>query len=161
MLILRAFDPVDWLMVCSWAFIFIVTLVIELETSNLTTIWFCVGSVVALVFGAIFGLPFVQIVVFLVVSLVLILVTRPLTKKMMQKDIIKTNADRLVGMIAVVTKEIEVGEVGEVKVENSQWRAVNNENLAFAVGEKVSVDAILGNKLVVSKISGPTNVEIV
>jgi membrane protein implicated in regulation of membrane protease activity len=61
-------------------------------------------------------------------------------------------------MVAVVTKEILPNEIGEVKIDNQLWRAVNNEGLAFQPGEKVIVDAISGIKLVVSKIDG--NVEL-
>ncbi|HNZ49972.1 MAG TPA: NfeD family protein [Bacilli bacterium] len=160
MLFLRAFEPVDWVMMVAWIIVFIVTLIIELETTNLTTIWFCLSSVVTIICGVLFAGPYLQIVIFVVLSLVLILATRPLTRKMMRKDIIKTNTDRLIGMIAVVTKEIHPNEIGEVKVENNLWRAINNDDLSFAVGEKVLIDAIVGIKLVVSKVDGNQNLEI-
>jgi membrane protein implicated in regulation of membrane protease activity len=79
---------------------------------------------------------------------------------MMQKDIIKTNSDRLIGMVGIVTQAIVPNEIGEVKVDNNLWRAVNNDNLSFVVGEKVLIDAIVGIKLVVSKIGGNNNVEV-
>ena len=38
-----------YIMIAVWAIIFIVTLIIELETADLTTIWFCVSSLVTLI----------------------------------------------------------------------------------------------------------------
>lgn len=160
MLFLRVFEPIDWVMMISWVLIFVVTLIVELETSNLTTIWFCISSVVTIICGVLFANPYVQLIIFIALSLILVLATRPLTKKMMQKEIIKTNSDRLIGMVGIVSSAIIPNEIGEVKVDNSLWRAVNNDNLTFAVGEKVLIDAIVGIKLVVSKIDGNDNVEV-
>jgi membrane protein implicated in regulation of membrane protease activity len=160
MLFLRALGTIDWIMMVAWVVVFILTLVIELETMNLTTIWFCVSSVITIICGILFAGPYLQIGIFVALSIILVLATRPLTKKMMSRDIIKTNSDRLIGMIGIVTKAIIPNEIGEVKVDNNLWRAVNNDNLSFDVGEKVLIDAIVGIKLVVSKIEGNTNVEV-
>lgn len=154
------FQFIDWFMIIAWALIFIITLIIELETMDLVTIWFCISSVVTLVCGILFASPIWQIIIFVVLSVVLLLATRPLTKKMMQRDIIPTNTDRLIGKIGLVTKEIMPYEIGEIKVENELWRAINKDGLTFNVGEKVSIDAIEGIKLVVSKL-GSTNIEVI
>ncbi|MGD9605152.1 MAG: NfeD family protein [Bacilli bacterium] len=160
MLFLRTFSSIDWIMMITWLAVFVITLIVELETSNLTTIWFCVSSVVAIVCGVFFADPYLQVIIFVVLSLILVLATRPLTKKMMRRDIIKTNSDRLIGMIGIVTKEIVPNEIGEIKVDNNLWRAINNDNLSFVVGEKVLIDAIVGIKLVVSKVEGNNNVQV-
>jgi len=86
---------------------------------------------------------------FLVVSILSLLVLRPLFHKYIRKNEIKTNADRLVGKIAVCTKAIADGDRGEVKIEGKIWTSISNENIA--VGEKVEVLAIDGVKLVVKK----------
>ena len=79
---------------------------------------------------------------------------------MMRRSIIKTNADRLVGTIATVTKGFEMGEIGEVKVDSIFWRAINLDGLSFTEGEKVMIDAITGTKLVVSKLDENKKIEI-
>jgi membrane protein implicated in regulation of membrane protease activity len=145
-------------MVAAWGIIFVVTLIIELETADLVTIWFSLSALITLICGVIFLKPLYQILLFLVLSVVLILATKPLAKKRMRGTYVRTNTDRFIGMVAVVTKEILPNEIGEVKIDNQLWRAVNNEGLAFQPGEKVIVDAISGIKLVVSKIDG--NVEL-
>ncbi|MFY9421739.1 MAG: NfeD family protein [Bacilli bacterium] len=158
LLILKSLGPIDWFMVAAWGIIFVVTLIIELETADLVTIWFSLSALITLICGVIFLKPLYQILLFLVLSVVLILATKPLAKKRMRGTYVRTNTDRFIGMVAVVTKEILPNEIGEVKIDNQLWRAVNNEGLAFQPGEKVIVDAISGIKLVVSKIDG--NVEL-
>ena len=86
-----------------WLVIFIVMLGIEIATLGLTTIWFAGGALLSTLVAAI-GLPlYVQIPVFLVVSVVLLLFTRPIAQKYFNKERIRTNAESLVGQIAVVT----------------------------------------------------------
>lgn len=147
-------------MIAIWAVIFVVTLIIELETADLTTIWFCVSSLITLI-CSFFSLDILyQIIIFVALSFVLILATRPLTKKMMNKDIIHTNTDKLVGMIATVTKKIIDGEIGEVKVDNNLWRAISIDGISINENEKVIVNSLSGNKVVVSKIKSDNDIEI-
>lgn len=147
-------------MIAIWAVIFVVTLIIELETADLTTIWFCVSSLITLI-CSFFSIDILyQIIIFVALSFILILSTRPLTKKMMNKDIIHTNTDKLVGMIATVTKKIVDGEIGEVKVDNNFWRAISIDGISINENEKVIVNSLSGNKVVVSKIKSDNDIEI-
>ena len=149
-----------WVMLSIWALIFIITLIIELGTADVTTIWFCLGALIALICAAIPIDPLLQILVFMGSSIILILITKPLTKNMMNKEIIRTNADKIVGMIGSVTKSIFPDEIGEIKVDNSTWRAICSDAVSIEVGEKVLVSAVSGNKAVVTKISNQSNIEI-
>lgn len=142
----------DIALIVIWSIFIVVTIIVELETADLITIWFTVGAAGALVAAALGASPLIQLGIFIVVSLVLLLLTRPLTKNMMKKEIVRTNADRLIGMTAVVTKAIGDGEVGEVRIEHAFWRAVNFNGQSFSVNEKVRIDAITGSRLVVSKL---------
>lgn len=151
MFLAKALAPMDWIMVVAWVLIFVITLIIELETLNLTTIWFCISSVVALICGIFFANPLLQIGIFVGLSMLLVFLTKPLTKKMMLTSVIRTNTNRFIGEVAVVVKAFSASEIGEVKIENELWRAVSDDELEFTAGEKVIVDAISGNKLVVSK----------
>lgn len=139
LLILKSLGPIDWFMVAAWGIIFVVTLIIELETADLVTIWFSLSALITLICGVIFLKPLYQILLFLVLSVVLILATKPLAKKRMRGTYVRTNTDRFIGMVAVVTKEILPNEIGEVKIDNQLWRAVNNEGLAFQPGERSSL----------------------
>lgn len=142
-----------WTMIILWSVFIVITIIVELQTTDLITIWFTIGAIGAIIAAALNAPALLQVGIFLFVSILLLLATRPLTKNMMQKSIIKTNADKVVGMIGIVTKEILPDEIGEVKVDNMLWRATNLENEHFVVGEKVSVDAISGTKVIISKIN--------
>ena len=143
------FDP--WILI--WAVIIIATVVVELITDNLVTIWFTLGAVVALITLAFGASEWIQVIVFVGSSTIFLIATRPLTKKMMQRSIIRTNADRVVGTIGIITKPFGEGEIGEVKADGNLWRAINLDGKAFEDGERVIVDAISGTKLIVSKFA--------
>lgn len=154
-------SSVFWIMIAIWALIFIATLILEFETADLTSIWFCIASVVSLICALFSTKPLYQVIVFLAISVILILATRPLTKKMMKQEIIHTNTDRLVGMIATVTKDIIEDGIGEVKVDNGLWRAVSIDGINITIGEKVIINSLSGNKVVVSKINTNNDIEYI
>jgi membrane protein implicated in regulation of membrane protease activity len=140
------------LMIVIWAVVLIGAIFIELETTDLVTIWFAAGAVAALIAAAMEVAIVWQIAIFISVSLILILVTRPLTRRFMQKDIIKTNADKMVGQQATVVSVIPIDGRGEVKLEERIWTAFATSNKQIDVGKKVIVQDIVGNKLLVSEI---------
>ena len=140
-------------MIIVWSVFIVVSAIIEMETQDLITIWFTLGAVIALIACALKADTLVQLILFLVVSTIAIFCTRPLAKRMQEKEIIKTNADRVVGTVAIVTKEISSDTIGEVKEGSRLWRAIPLTNEKFSVGEKVLVNAISGTKLIVSSIN--------
>lgn len=142
-----------WELVFVWAVIFIVTLLIEISTVSLTTIWFCVSSFISLILALFSVSPVIQFIIFIVLSVGLLIVTRPLIKKFMAKEITHTNADKLINMVGTVTKEILIGEIGEIRVNSELWRAVSLDQVDINVGEKVVVKSLTGNKVLVSKIN--------
>ncbi|MCK4552065.1 MAG: NfeD family protein [Tenericutes bacterium] len=142
--------PIGTLMVLIWFAVIIVAAVIEAGTMDLSSVWFSAGALFALIVALIFpDYIAVQVVVFLVVSILLLVILRPIFKEHMSKNKIKTNADSLIGKIAVCTKEIKNGDRGEVKIEGKIWTAISNEDIVSE--EKVTVLAIKGVKLVVRK----------
>ena len=56
---------------------------------------------------------------------------------MSENQTIATNSDRLIGKIAIVTKEIVEDGKGQVKVEYQNWPAITKDTGTFKVGEKV------------------------
>jgi len=140
------------LMIVIWSLVLIGTIIIEFETADLVTIWFSAGAIAALIAAALEQNVFVQIGLFIVVSLALIILTRPMTKRFMDKTVIKTNADRFVGMIGTISVEIPVGGRGEVVVDSNKWIAFTSAQEVYPVGTKVIVQDIVGIKLLVSKV---------
>ena len=140
-------------MIIIWFAVIIGAALIEINTMDLTSIWFSAGALVAFIFALVDLNPFLQIVVFLVVSLLLLLSIRPIVKNYLKTNIISTNTDRLIGKVAVCTKDINIGERGEVKIDGKYWLAISSGDEDIMIDEKVEVLAIEGVKLVVDKIS--------
>ena len=140
-------------MLIVWSVFIVVSAIIELETQELITVWFTLGAIVALVACALKADITVQFILFLAVSAIAIFYTRPLAKKMQEKEIIKTNADRIIGTVVIVTKAINKETIGEVVAGDRYWRAVPMNNESFVIGDKVLVHAISGTKLIVSSIN--------
>jgi len=134
-----------------WTVLAILFAVIEGFTLGLTSIWFSVGALVALIAAAL-GLPvYVQIAVFVVCSGLMVVYTRPIAVKVFKIGIHKTNVDSLIGKTGVVTKEITEFEVGHVKVKGQIWSAKSLDNRQLNEGDKVVVIRIEGVKLYVEK----------
>lgn len=136
-----------------WGILIITAIIVEVSTITLTSIWFAIAAAASLLL-AIFEIgPLWQVLTFIIISSVLLLATRPLAKKMNSKDVIHTNADKVIDMIGIVTKEIPIDEVGEVKVNLELWRAISYEKTPILVGEKVKINSLDGNKVLVSRIN--------
>lgn len=136
-----------------WIVVAVVCLIIEAATLGLTTIWFAAGAIIALVFAE-FNTPLlVQVLVFLVSSSVILYFTRPIAQRVLKIGHTRTNADRLIGKIAIVTMEINPIEgLGQVKVAGKIWSAKSYDEQIIEENSKVEITEIQGVKLVVKKI---------
>lgn len=136
-----------------WLGLVILLLAIEIATMGLTTIWFAGGAMAAFLsifFGADAAM---QRTIFIVLSLVLLVCTRPFAVKYMKGNKAKTNADSLIGRIAVVTKEIDnLAQSGEVMIADISWTARSRDDTCrIPSGSKVRIHAIEGVKLIVEE----------
>jgi membrane protein implicated in regulation of membrane protease activity len=140
-------------MVVIWFVVVIVAALIEINTMDLTSIWFSVGALFAFVIAIVEkeAIP-LQFIAFLVVTGGLLLAVRPIARNYLKTNVINTNADRLIGKVAVCTKMINVGERGEVKIDGKFWLAVTSATEEIELDEKVVVLAIEGVKLIVDKL---------
>ena len=137
-----------------WLLLVIVLLAIEIATVNLTTIWFAGGAIVAFISTFYGASATVQRTIFVCFSLLLLVVTRPIALKYVRNGKTKTNADSLIGRIAIVSKEIDnLSQSGEVMIADISWTARSlKETSVIAVGSKVKICAIEGVKLIVEEI---------
>ncbi len=136
-----------------WLALLVVLLVIEIATLGLTTIWFAAGALGAFVVSLFqVGLP-VQILVFAVVSVILLLFTRPFAVRFVNRNREKTNADRLIGMTAVVTETINnLAAQGQAQVAGQIWTARADDGEIIPTGSSVRVLRIDGVKLIVEAL---------
>ena len=103
---------------------------------------------------AIFNVPlYLQITVFLGLSILLIVFSRTIWKKYIAvKPVEPTNMDAIIGKVALVTKSIQnIKGEGEVKVNGMCWSARSKDGSDITVGEKVTIVAIEGVKLICEK----------
>ena len=135
-----------------WTILVIAFIILEAMTFGLTSIWFALGSIAALIL-ALFGFGFViQIIAFLITSIVLLYFTRPIAKKYLKIGAEKTNVDSLIGEVGLVVKKIEKYKIGQVKVLGQIWSAKNIDNLEVEVDSQVEILKIEGVKVIVKTI---------
>ena len=135
-----------------WLGVFILSIVIELATMGLFTIWFAGGSLIALIV-ALLGAPmWLQITLFILISVVLLLFTRPIAMKYYNKGRTKTNVDSLIGEVAVVTETIDNLEgKGAIRIKGLEWSAKSEQD-----GVKIFADT----KVIIQKIEGVSAIVI-
>ena len=135
-----------------WLAIVVVMAIIEIITLGLTTIWFAGGALVAFI-ASLFGAGFViQVVLFVAVSVSLLAATRPLAVKYLNKNMESTNAESLIGKLAVVKEEIDnLNARGHVSVNGQEWTARAVAEKVIPEGVTVEIVEISGVKLLVKE----------
>lgn len=134
-----------------WLLIGIIFLIIEAMSAALLTIWFVGGAVAAMILAALGASGTFQVVGFIVVSIVLLIVARPMIRKRNQSTV-RTNADRLVGKVGIVTKETTEFSNGQGRVGGQIWTIQHLNKQRLAVDAHFKVHAIDGVKLIVTEI---------
>ena len=136
-----------------WVAALVVFLIVEAVTAGLVSIWFVFGSLVALICAALGAAIWLQIFWFVIVSVATLVLTRPLVKRYVDSRSVATNADRSIGRTAVVTERIDnLAAAGAVKLDGVVWTARSTDDaVAIEAGERVTVRAIEGVKLIVER----------
>lgn len=136
-----------------WVVALVVFLIVEAVTAGLVFIWFVFGSLVALICAALGAAVWLQIFWFVIVSVATLVLTRPLVKRYVDSRSVATNADRSIGRAAVVTERIDnLAATGAVKLDGVVWTARSTDDaVAIETGERVTVRAIEGVKLIVER----------
>lgn len=137
-----------------WVVALVVFLIVEAVTAGLVSIWFVFGSLVALICAALGAAVWLQIFWFVIVSVATLVLTRPLVKRYVDSRSVATNADRSIGRAAVVTERIDnLAATGAVKLDGVVWTARSTDDaVAIETGERVTIRAIEGVKLIVERI---------
>ncbi len=90
-----------------WVAVIIIAIAVETASAQLVSIWFAGGGLAGLVAHFLHAPFWLQVIVAAVVTLILLLATRPFVRRFLQEKETHTNADRVVGSIAVVTEPID------------------------------------------------------
>jgi membrane protein implicated in regulation of membrane protease activity len=133
-----------------WIAAIVVLVIIEAATVGLTTIWFAVGALAALIAALCGAAIWLQVVWFLAVSIATLIFTRPLVKKYVDTLVQPTNADMAIGMEGYVTEDVDnVRAQGAVSVGGKLWTARSESGEPIPAGTLIRGVRIEGVKLFV------------
>lgn len=125
----------------------------EAVTVGLTSIWFAIGALGALIVSGFTASVWLQVVVFLVLSGLSLILVRPLAQRFLKPGYSATNADRVIGRTAVVTEEINnLQGTGLVSISGQVWTARSQQDIVIPAGAEVCVLRIEGVKVFVERI---------
>lgn len=134
-----------------WLIVVIAFGIVEAATLGLTSVWFAVGALAAMVCALCRGPLWLQIVLFVAVSVGCLVFTRKKVQSRFNENRQKTNADRIIGHRGVVLEEIDDRRaVGTVKVDGSIWSARSKSGAGIPAGAEVIIQAIEGVKVLVT-----------
>ncbi len=134
-----------------WLAATVILFIAEAITVNLVTVWFALGALAAFIAAVAGAQLWLQIVLFLIVTVVTLIFTRPLAKKHINGKHEATNADMVIGKIAIVTEEIDnLAAKGAVSCMGKVWTARSEKGENISQGDEVTVKKIQGVKLIVS-----------
>ena len=143
-----------------WAGLAVVFLIVEAACPiHLVSIWFVVGSLVAMIAAMLHWALWLQITLFVLVSGALLAMLWPVVRKYLNPAVEKTNVEAIIGSVGLVTVAIDnLTATGQVKLGAMEWTARSTTGQSIPVGTIVRVDKIEGVKAFVSPAEVPANV---
>ena len=145
---------VNYFHLALWFLIFLILIIVEVLTINLSTVWFIIGSVFAF-FSSFFtrNLNY-QIIVFIVFTIISIILTKRFLTKVSKFKKINTNVDSIIGRTCLVTKDINnLLNQGEIVIDKNIWSALSkDDNVIIREGTKVKICDIKGVKVIVEEV---------
>ena len=142
-----------------WLAVFLLALVIEGISSEIVSIWFALGALIALLASLIPGVEWwIQLILFVVISVATLFALRPMMMKFMKKNQVQSNVDTMIGKHGKMRKECDEFNHGEVKIDGIIWTAIAaDEKTSITEGTIVEVVSIDGNKLIVKPLKAERN----
>ena len=120
---------------------------------HLVSVWFAVGSLVAMIAALLHAQLWLQIVLFLLVSIALLVAMLPLVKKGLKPKIVNTNVDAVIGTQGYVTEAVDnLTATGQVKLGGMYWTARSEDGNIIPVDTLVQVTRIEGVKAFVTAV---------
>ncbi len=135
-----------------WMAAALIFLIIELTTPTLIFLSFVVAAAAAGIYSYFEPTEYYwQLGIFAALSLILIPTTRRFAKRITKEAPEHANVDRMLGGIAIVTKDIDPDVGGQVKYEGELWVAKADEPIA--ANNKVKIISVAGTRVHVQKVS--------
>ena len=115
------------------------------------------SAVAALVATELGAALWLQFAVFLIVSILALIATRPLARKMLDKTIVPTNADRVLHHEAKVTETVDnENATGAVYIDGKTWTARSEDGNIIPKGKMARIVRMEGVKLYVRESKEPS-----
>ena len=142
------FQP--WSYIFFWFVIVLVAVIVELETIQLVSVWFAASGIVSMLLAAFNCSIEAQIIVFVILAAILFIFSRPLVKKLSKGKVEISTVESMIGETVVVTKEIKIGEIGEIKAKYDKYSAIApSETSDIPIDTICVIKEIRGNKVIV------------
>lgn len=133
-----------------WIILAMAFIIGELLTGGFYLLSMGIGSIAAAILNYLQFSITVQITAFILITLIFILISRPLYRKLNKNTVDKkSNTERLIGLKAKVTEDIDSHKIGTINVNGEVWKAISDEKISE--GEEVEITDIEGVKLKVKK----------
>ena len=134
-----------------WIILAIIFLIGELLSGGFYLLSIGLGAIAAAILNYLQFSITLQIIAFILITVIFILISRPLYKKLNKNTIDKkANTERLIGLKAKVTEDIDSHKIGNINVNGEVWKAISDEKISK--GETVEITEIEGVKLKVKKL---------
>jgi len=137
-----------------WICIIVGTIILEVITLDVVSIWFTIGAIVPLILSATNACGWeIQVILFIAISAVLILSLRKITIKFLFKNSNeKTNMDAIIGKTYRMLERADFETLGSIKINGVIWSVEPIKSEAIEKDEIVEVVKVVGNKLQVKKV---------
>ena len=134
-----------------WIILAIIFLIGELLSGGFYLLSIGLGAIAAAILNYLQFSITLQIIAFILITVIFILISRPLYKKLNKNTVDKkANTERLIGLKAKVTEDIDSHKIGNINVNGEVWKAISDEKISK--GETVEITEIEGLKLKVKKL---------
>ena len=132
-----------------WVIVILGSIILELATPNLTSVWFAIGGAVALVLNLLQLPLWLQLPVFILVSGALLFSIGKIARKKFLTKQVKTNVDAVIGQTLTIIKSTSENEPATVKYNGIYWNAVASDASPLHKGDVIIVTSVQGNKFIV------------
>jgi len=136
-----------------WLAAMIILIIIEIVTVGLTTIWFAIGALMAIIVSMLGGGIILQLTVFLLISLGMLIFTRPLAIRYINNSRTRTNYEGIIGKVVRITQEVDnIAGKGTAVVNGQEWTVRSaDDGIRMEAGSLAKIVDIKGVRLIVEK----------
>ncbi len=137
----------DWVI---WLLVALAFGAVELATVSFFSSLFGLGALVAAVASLFVSSWPLQAVIFIVASILFVFLLRPVLLRSYDKEAVKTNVQRIVGLTGSVVVAIDNTQgIGQIKVEGEVWTARSLTGEPIPIDTRVEIVRIEGVRAVV------------